>query len=513
MKFDRFLMRNRHASVWYARVYIPRHLQPCFGGQKEFRKSTQCMNKGQAGRLALQFWVECQALFEQVECNVGKKKNTDTIQIGYATTTDMLGKTHTFDFGGDKDPIGAAKEQESVRQVQQAAAATIERYKDNPELIKALISANSSNQKQVTTSPRISEVVEGFLSDRARGRGIRPATADGYRQFVQAFIVVVGDMRVGEVSYDHATEFRDRLFSYPKNRNKSKSYRDKTEAELAAMTIPKDDCLNGHTINNHIGHLKVLFGWLESKRTIERNPFKGVAVAYSAESYAEYSAGDLERIFSSPLWQSGSSYASRASTSAATWWAPLLALYTGARPTEIVQMRLEDIQVVDDILMAAVVDDEEKGQQVKSKAGLRSFPIHPRLLELGFSEYVEALRGTGATRVLQGIKPAPRLPGANLGKWWNERYRMENFPEFKAQHKVFYSFRHTYFTKALHYADIKLEYVQQMCGHESSHMGATASYDKGAGAARLFSEVSKVEFQSESLNALSDSWRRMPLFR
>jgi integrase len=375
------------------------------------------------------------------------------------------------------------------------------------------VSAGTPGDKKASASPRISELIEAFLADRGKGRGLRDTTADGYRQFIQAFIAVMGDMRVGDVNYDQATKFRDRLLLYPKNRNKSIAYRDKTEAEISAMEIPAGDRLHGHTVDNHIGHLRVLFNWLENRRTIERNPFKGVAVAYSAEPYPAYSQSDLERIFSSPLWQPESSYARLATTTAANWWAPLLALYSGARQTELVQMRLHDISIDDGVLMASVVDDEAKGQQVKSEAGLRSFPVHPRLLQLGFSEYLDELRKAGADRVLQGVAVSGRLPGANLGKWWNERYRKINFPEFKEQRKVFYSFRHTYFTKALHDAEIKLEYVQQMCGHESSHMGATAHYDKGAGAARLFAEVRRVDFQCAALDALGDDWKRMPLYR
>lgn len=449
-------MRNRHGSVWYARVYIPRHLQYLLQGRKEFRKSTKCMDKRQAGRVALRYWAECQSLFDQLEYDVGKKKKSGTFQACYAITTDVLGKSHEFDFGGDKDPEAAALEREAVREAQQAAIATLERHKDDPELIKALVSTVSPADKKTPASPRISDLIEAFLSDRGKGRGMRDTTAQGYRQFIHTFIAVMGDMRVGDVSYDHATEFRDRLFLYPKNRNKSKVYRGKTEAELSAMDIPKDDRLNGHTINNHIGHLRVLFNWLEHRRTIERNPFKGVAVAYSAESYPDYSSADLEHIFTSPLWQPESPYARSMTTTAAIWWAPLLALYSGARPTEIVQMRLDDITDEDGVLIASVVDDEEKGQQVKSDSGLRSFPVHPRLLELGFSEYIDELRKAGAERVLQGIVVSKRLPGANLGKWWNERYRKTNFPEFKKQRKVFYSFRHTFFTKALHAAEIKL---------------------------------------------------------
>ena len=85
MHFQRFLMRNRHGSMWYSRVYVPRHLQCLLHGRKELRKSTKCTDKRQAGRVALRYWAECQSLFDQLEYDVAKKKKSGSFQIGYAT--------------------------------------------------------------------------------------------------------------------------------------------------------------------------------------------------------------------------------------------------------------------------------------------------------------------------------------------------------------------------------------------------------------------------------------------
>ena len=170
-------------------------------------------------------------------------------------------------------------------------------------------------------------------------------------------------------------------------------------------------------------------------------------------------------------------------------------MHTGARPSELLQMRLNDITTVDGILCASVVDDADTGQQVKTQAGIRTFPIHPLLLELGFAEYIEELRGSEHDRVLHGIPLGNRKAGDQAGKWWNERYRVRHLHGFKEQRKTLYSFRHTFVTHALNVADIELPLVQQIVGHEKSQMGATKHYDKGATMTRLFDELSKVNFK------------------
>ena len=60
--------------------------------------------------------------------------------------------------------------------------------------------------------PRISSQLETFIADRNAGRPMRENTAAAYRQHVRAFIDVLGDLPVDEVSYETATKLRDTLW-------------------------------------------------------------------------------------------------------------------------------------------------------------------------------------------------------------------------------------------------------------------------------------------------------------
>jgi integrase len=175
-------------------------------------------------------------------------------------------------------------------------------------------------------------------------------------------------------------------------------------------------------------------------------------------------------------------------------------------------MRLCDIEEQEGILTATVAEDEKSNLRVKTKAGLRTLPIHPTLIKLGFEEYIRILRRNGSERVFQGIKLAKRKAGAEAGKWFNERYRTKYISEdFKRDKKTLYSFRHTYITAASHSAKMRLDYIQQMVGHEKSQLGATKHYDKGASIKQLYEEASKLSFPDLELDQLSGQWKDLAI--
>ena len=185
----------------------------------------------------------------------------------------------------------------------------------------------------------------------------------------------------------------------------------------------------------------------------------------------------------------------------------MLGLWTGARVGELAQMHLSDIKDVDGIL-CAVVDDEEAGQRVKTKAARRTFPIHSALLELGFTEYVDRVRATGATRLLESIPLGSRKPGQAASKWFNESYRDNHLPPtFKQERKVFHSFRHTYITAGLN-AGIEVLDLQSMVGHEPKQLGETATYFGKRDVRKLKESIEKIQFPTVDLAALRDGWKR-----
>lgn len=93
------------------------------------------------------------------------------------------------------------------------------------------------------------------------------------------------------------------------------------------------------------------------------------------------------------------------------YWAPLIALYTGARLNEIAQPHLVDFVAIDGGY-AITVNDQGDSKRVKTSASERSIPIHPELVRLGLLRFVEALQAKKVARLF----PSCRLGGAATGR-------------------------------------------------------------------------------------------------
>lgn len=359
----------------------------------------------------------------------------------------------------------------------------------------------------------MSEWLEPFIAARIKSKNIRANTQENYRQHASAFLFVIGDIAVADVSVEHAEQFRDTLLRLPTHRNKRLAYIGLSADVLVDLEVPENERPPGRTVSEHLTSMSTIFGWLKKhRRVVPENPFEEVATPHESKSYSEFEPEDLTAIFSSDLYVPGSKYATAAATTAGHWWYLLTALFTGARPSELLQAGLEDASEVGGILCISIVDDPKSGKMVKTLAGRRVIPIHPTLLRLGFADYLQALRDEGASRVFEGIRKGKRKAGDQVGKWFNGRYRATRFPEFKAQSKVLYSFRHTHITAALN-ADVEIRTLQQWVGHERKQLGQTKSYDKGQKPPQVFEAISRVSWDCEAIDALQQDWRSMKLFR
>ena len=103
-------------------------------------------------------------------------------------------------------------------------------------------------------------------------------------------------------------------------------------------------------------------------------------------------------------------------TSAAKRWAPLLCAFSGARITEITQLRKQDIRREGDIPVLRITPD---AGTVKTGA-YRDVPIHPQLVELGFLDFV-ASAGEGplfyrSTKVKDAVTAARTVSG-RVSNW------------------------------------------------------------------------------------------------
>src|SRR6202007_280907 len=71
-------------------------------------------------------------------------------------------------------------------------------------------------------------------------------------------------------------------------------------------------------------------------------------------------------------------------------WGVLIAFYTGARLNEIAQLQTDDIVQQNGIWCFSFSDSGET-QRLKNKSSRRVIPIHSKLIELGFLNYVKKI--------------------------------------------------------------------------------------------------------------------------
>ena len=99
-------------------------------------------------------------------------------------------------------------------------------------------------------------------------------------------------------------------------------------------------------------------------------------------------------MFSSPLYTGHKSVSRRhlpgtLITRDGRYWVPLIALFSGMRAGEIVQLQLKDVRLNDQWWVFDINKGDDGSKAVKTASSLRQVPIHPSLMELGFMEWVE----------------------------------------------------------------------------------------------------------------------------
>ncbi|NYF34738.1 integrase [Stenotrophomonas sp. JAI102] len=94
-------------------------------------------------------------------------------------------------------------------------------------------------------------------------------------------------------------------------------------------------------------------------------------------------------------------------------WASLLGLYTGARASEVGQLLIKDA-FEEDGIPCIRISDEGEPQKLRTEVSLRTVPLHPELLKVGFLDWVDGKRKVDETRLF----PAAKATAVNgQGNW------------------------------------------------------------------------------------------------
>lgn len=305
------------------------------------------------------------------------------------------------------------------------------------------------------TGVTLSVVVDAYCENQ-NAEGCWTAKTDAENRAVLAlWLSIVGDQPIAGYGYEQHRAYKATIQRLPPNINKSPRYRGKSIDEILDLG---DKPAAANTINKNLTRVAALFRWAVEYGYTTLNPAAGMTIKNpkrASEERQAFSDEDLAKLFQHDGYRQGRG------TLPHRYWAPLIALYTGARQNEIAQLHVADFYEVGGVPFISI-NDQGEGKRLKSKAGKRAIPIHAELVRLGLLRYVDELRAADVTRLFPELKLQRDGYGQAVSKWF-QRYRRQC--GIVEAGKVFHSFRHTVIDR-LKQADVPKEKIAALVGHE-----------------------------------------------
>lgn len=307
-----------------------------------------------------------------------------------------------------------------------------------------------------SASPCFSRVVEECLGQQEQ-EGVSTKTIDDKRSVAALLVRIIGDMPIDLITRQDARRFREVALKLPPRLNQLPDGQSLEEIIKTATST-----ISFTTFNNYVKNLTTFFSYAIREGYCERNPFDGLRVKQwgkVSEERSVFTEEDLRRLFSKEV------YAPVSTKKPNQYWLPLLGLYTGARLNELCQLYLDDVVTINgaDCLH---IRASRPDQKLKTASSERLVPIHSKLKELGFIEFVQRQRAAGHQRVFPELTCHKKHGyGAAPSKWFTRVREQLGFRDGEVQ-KDFHSFRHT-IADHLKQKGISEALVSGLLGHQT----------------------------------------------
>jgi integrase len=111
------------------------------------------------------------------------------------------------------------------------------------------------------------------------------------------------------------------------------------------------------------------------------------------------------------------------------FWLPRLALFTGARRSELAGLTVENVDT--ESFGAPVTKDRSCGKRLKTQGSQRAVPLHKELIRLGFLEFVSSVRKEqgGSSWLFPEIAPDKPRVLKGWTKWFSRYIREVESPD------------------------------------------------------------------------------------
>jgi integrase len=321
------------------------------------------------------------------------------------------------------------------------------------------IPVSSINTAPKPTSLLLSTVYKEFLEYKITKEHLTSKMQKDYERYWTVWNALAPDKPILDYEPKDIGIFIDRCFELPKM-NKS-PYNIMNWDERLSCDVQDEDLVTPKTVQQYYKLLQGVFAYAKkdtigyirtSPCTIKRD-FKqrrrGIYFDEEVRQFISFACSQKE------AWKK---------------WSLLLGIYTGARRSEIYQLRKDNIKLDKDSgRYYLLITDEHESQKLKTDNAKRRIPVHNELIRLGFLEYVVECK----ERIIEGITSAE-----NITRWFAKVVEQLSIPTTNevGDMRSFHSFRHTFITKIRTEGKFDLALLQQIVGHEISKAGITDNY-------------------------------------
>ena len=418
-----YLVFRQAGSSYSFRSIVPKDLQSLLG-TKEFQLSLRCGILKQAKLLSSHLYNLSQRLYNQLRDDSGHLRNT----------------------------IDQIKEKLRSELVQLNPAIT---RNSKPEETKP-----SNNQKPTENSiiPASSAISLSQLSSKfitAKNEAGYPSkTINGYHDTHKLAISVLGDVDINSLTHHHGRRLVSVLKKLPINRGKS--YSNLTIQQL--LQLENEPTLSHKTILKHTERISALFNWAINQGYTSENVFRGKLEPIRKTEKVEkhFTDQELNLVLGDKL-----KAESLVINKPDRYWTTLISAYSGARLNEVCQLNVSDIQKIDGI-WTINLNADSGDKSIKTEAGNRIIPLHPKLLDLGLLDYVKQIQNQNHQKLFPSLKKMKSTGYGTMISRWFRKYLIRLGIKKKGEN--FHSFKHTVVNKLTN-EKVYEPFIKELIGH------------------------------------------------
>ena len=248
---------------------------------------------------------------------------------------------------------------------------------------------------------RMEKLLQQYISQRVLEKRKRTASAEKDRKIIQNFFEYAGqDRAVRSISRRDVRDWIEARALMPRGYEKMSPYVGMPlRSAVQAAKADKRPRVGPKTLNTYLSAVSAFFKWLITRDHHEGpSPCDGLFydVIKGDKPRPPYTTDQINLLLSSPLYTGFLSDGAEHQPGALrtrNWrfWIPLVCLFTGARISEIAQLRVEDMREDPDGWLILIRHDDKVGQSTKSGKS-RFAPVHSKLTEIGFVSFCEERR-------------------------------------------------------------------------------------------------------------------------